>query len=108
MPKFQRKNGPALHYELDDFTDPWKNAPYIMRTAATRLAGLGIPQEDVAAILNHVRRDVTGRVYDLYRREKEKRQALSLWSSTIAHPYDLPRSIFCRGGRPHILRGGYD
>jgi len=66
----------------------WKSEPPsphdLRRTAATRLAGLGIPQEDVAAILNHVRRDVTGRVYDLYRREKEKRQALSLWSSTIA------------------------
>ena len=30
MPMLQRKNGPALHYEVDDFTDPWKNAPYIM------------------------------------------------------------------------------
>jgi 3-oxoadipate enol-lactonase len=30
MPMLQRKNGPALHYEVDDFTDPWKNAPYII------------------------------------------------------------------------------
>ena len=30
MPLLQRKNDPALHYELDDFTDPWKDAPYIL------------------------------------------------------------------------------
>jgi 3-oxoadipate enol-lactonase len=30
MPMLQRENGPALHYEVDDFTDPWKNAPYII------------------------------------------------------------------------------
>jgi len=30
MPILQRKNGPELYYEVDDFTDPWKNAPYIM------------------------------------------------------------------------------
>jgi 3-oxoadipate enol-lactonase len=30
MPFLQRKHGPALHYELDDFTDSWKPAPYIM------------------------------------------------------------------------------
>ncbi|HEX4327284.1 MAG TPA: alpha/beta hydrolase, partial [Burkholderiales bacterium] len=26
----ERKNGPSLYYELDDFTDPWRDAPYIM------------------------------------------------------------------------------
>jgi 3-oxoadipate enol-lactonase len=30
MPFLQRKNGPTLHYEVDDFTDPWKDAPYIL------------------------------------------------------------------------------
>ena len=26
-----RKAGrPALHYVVDDYTDPWKNAPYIL------------------------------------------------------------------------------
>jgi 3-oxoadipate enol-lactonase len=30
MPLLQRKNDPALHFELDDFTDPWKDAPYIL------------------------------------------------------------------------------
>jgi 3-oxoadipate enol-lactonase len=30
MPLLERKNGPSLYYELDDFTDPWRDAPYIM------------------------------------------------------------------------------
>jgi 3-oxoadipate enol-lactonase len=30
MPFFERPGEPRLHYELDDFTDPWKNAPYIL------------------------------------------------------------------------------
>src|SRR4051812_10987464 len=30
MPYVERKNGPTLHYVLDDYTDPWKNAPYIV------------------------------------------------------------------------------
>jgi len=30
MPFLERSNGPTLHYELDDFTDPWNNAPCVM------------------------------------------------------------------------------
>ena len=30
MPLFERKGKPALHYRVDDFTDPWKNAPTIV------------------------------------------------------------------------------
>ncbi len=30
MPFLERANQPRLHYEIDDFTDPWKNAPCIM------------------------------------------------------------------------------
>jgi 3-oxoadipate enol-lactonase len=26
----ERPDGPALHYEVDDFTDPWKDAPYVI------------------------------------------------------------------------------
>ncbi|MBO9354424.1 alpha/beta fold hydrolase [Bordetella petrii] len=29
MPTLQRKNGPALHYTITDFTDPWTRAPYL-------------------------------------------------------------------------------
>lgn len=30
MPILKRPGQPALHYALDDFTDPWKNAPYLV------------------------------------------------------------------------------
>jgi 3-oxoadipate enol-lactonase len=30
MPFLERSGQPRLHYELDDYTDPWKQAPYIM------------------------------------------------------------------------------
>ena len=30
MPYVKRPQGPTLHYVVDDFTDPWKNAPYLL------------------------------------------------------------------------------
>ena len=30
MPFCYRSGQPALHYEIDDFTDPWRNAPYLI------------------------------------------------------------------------------
>ena len=30
MPIVQRPGKPRLHYSLDDYTDPWKNAPYLV------------------------------------------------------------------------------
>jgi hypothetical protein len=42
-----------------------------------------VPSEDVAACLNHVRRDVTGRHYDMYVRLVEKRRAFDLLAQTI-------------------------
>jgi integrase len=56
----------------------------LRRTVATRLASMGVPPEDVAASLNHVRRDVTGRHHDVYARQAEKRRALDLWAETIS------------------------
>jgi integrase len=65
----------------------WKAAPPtphdLRRTCATRLAESGVPGEDVAAILNHVRQDITGKHYDQYARAREKRAALNLWSGTL-------------------------
>jgi integrase len=55
----------------------------LRRTVATRLASMGVPPEDVAACLNHVRRDVTGRHYDMYARQAEKRRALDLWARAV-------------------------
>ncbi|MBQ0824255.1 integrase arm-type DNA-binding domain-containing protein [Microvirga sp. HBU67558] len=55
----------------------------LRRTVATRLASLGVPAEDVSAVLNHARRSVTGIHYDLYDRAGEKRRALNLLGETI-------------------------
>jgi integrase len=55
----------------------------LRRSCATRLAAAGIPAEDVAAILNHVRSDITGRVYDQYQRAAEKRRALDRWGHIL-------------------------
>lgn len=30
MPYLERKGKPKLHYEVDDFTDPWRNAPILI------------------------------------------------------------------------------
>jgi 3-oxoadipate enol-lactonase len=30
MPDVKRSHGPTLHYVVDDFTDSWKNAPYLL------------------------------------------------------------------------------
>jgi integrase len=56
----------------------------LRRTAATRLAALGVAKEDRDAVLNHARADVGSKHYDLYDREREKRRALELWASTLA------------------------
>ena len=87
--------------------DTWRADPPtphdLRRTAATRLAGLGVPGEDVSAVLNHVRQDVTGRVYDHYARAREKRAALTTWAAAltrILEPGMAAKSCrSARGGR---------
>ena len=69
----------------------FRNVPVISLTVAscaTRLAALGVPGEDVSAILNHVRADVTGRHYDQYARAREKRAALTAWAAELARILD--------------------
>ncbi|WP_409565593.1 tyrosine-type recombinase/integrase [Methylobacterium sp. E-045] len=78
----------------------------LRRTVATRLAALGCPSEDVSAVLNHKRRDVTGRHYDLYDRAKEKRRALNSWSDALTelvHTTDSPLSTSVGSGEDYIL-----
>jgi integrase len=65
----------------------WKADPPsphdLRRTVATRLSQMGTAPEDVAAILNHVRGDVTGRHYDQYQRSNEKRITLDRWAALL-------------------------
>ena len=69
-------------------TKSWRANPPtphdLRRTCATRLAKSGVPGEDVAAVLNHKRRDVTSRHYDHYDRTDEKRRALERWALILA------------------------
>lgn len=30
MPVLRRGGNPSLFYEVDDYTDPWRNAPFIL------------------------------------------------------------------------------
>lgn len=55
----------------------------LRKTAATRLAAAGVSDEDISAILNHVRSDVTRRHYNLYDRADEKRRALERWALVL-------------------------
>jgi integrase len=68
--------------------DTWRRdmpTPHdLRRTCATRLSAAGVRTEDVAAVLNHTRRDVTGRHYDRHDRAAEKRAALDRWSAILA------------------------
>lgn len=68
--------------------DTWRADPPtphdLRRSVATRLSALGTPSEDIAAVLGHVRGDVTSKHYDTHQRANEKRQALTRWSATLA------------------------
>jgi integrase len=55
----------------------------LRRTMATRMAGSGIPAEDVSACLNHARRGVTATHYDHYDRAREKRAAFVQWAEKV-------------------------
>jgi len=68
--------------------ETWKKDPPtphdLRRTVATRLAGLGIPGEDVSAVLAHATTSVTKAHYDRYDRAREKRRALDLWGRVLS------------------------
>ncbi len=55
----------------------------LRRTFASGISALGIPAEDVAACLNHKRRDVTGLHYDQYERLREKAHAYETWAVSL-------------------------
>jgi integrase len=55
----------------------------LRRTCATRLASLGVPGEDISAILNHTPQHITKQVYDKYDRVREKRAALTAWAAAL-------------------------
>lgn len=54
----------------------------LRRTGATHLAEIGYSDEVIGAVLNHTRPGVTP-IYNRYRYDKEKRQALEAWSRKL-------------------------
>jgi integrase len=62
---------------VEDFT------PHdLRRTAASHMAGLGIPRLVISKILNHVEPGITA-VYDRHSYDPEKREALSRWAERL-------------------------
>ena len=58
----------------------------LRRTAATRMAELGVSPHTVSLVLNHVsvrRGTITARVYDRYSYDREKREALGAWGARL-------------------------
>ncbi len=59
----------------------------LRRTAASRMAELGVNPHSISLVLNHVsatKGTVTGKVYIHYSWDKEKREALDTWSAKLA------------------------
>lgn len=54
----------------------------LRRTAATRMAELGVTRFDISKVLNHTDRDVTA-VYDHYAYDAEKKKALLKWGRRL-------------------------
>jgi integrase len=55
----------------------------LRRTAATQMTEAGVNRLTVSKILNHSEKGVTGKVYDKYSYDKEKRQALEKWARKL-------------------------
>lgn len=72
----------------------------LRRTAATRMAELGVPVEHIGRVLNHAPRGITATVYDKHTYIPEKRRALDVWA-------DYLKSIVATedGGNVVKLRG---
>ena len=64
------------------FTVPDFRGHDLRRTAASLMAGSGVPRLTIGKILNHVERDVTA-VYDRHSYDAEKRVALEQWGRTL-------------------------
>ena len=54
----------------------------LRRTAATEMAGLGVPRLTISKVLNHADRSITG-IYDRHGYMAEKRQALEAWGAYL-------------------------
>jgi len=53
------------------------------RTAASIMAGMGVPRLVIGKILNHIEPGVT-KVYDRHSYDKEKQEALNAWGARLS------------------------
>lgn len=64
----------------------------LRRTAATRMAGAGVPREHISRVLNHVEGGARAtRVYDRHSYDREKRLALGTWARSLQRIVDSPK-----------------
>lgn len=73
----------ALRRARADLDLPRVRPHDLRRTAATGLARLRVPRETIGRVLGHADRGVTGRVYDRWAYEDEKREALDRWAEWL-------------------------
>jgi integrase len=58
----------------------------LRRTAATRMGEMGIAPHTISLVLNHIsvrRGTITGKVYNQYSYDREKREALNAWAARL-------------------------
>lgn len=83
----------AVHRGRDALGVPDFRAQDLRRTAATRMAEMGISPHTISLVLNHVsarKGTVTGKVYVQYSYDREKRGALEAWGEKLATLVDGP------------------
>ena len=75
----------------------------LRRTAATRMAEVGVSPHTISLVLNHVsarRGTVTGKVYNHYSYDREKRDALEVWCRRLKQ--------IVSGSHPSVASGPRD
>ena len=72
----------ALAENRDKFDIPLFTVHDLRRTAATRMAQIGVPRFDIAKVLNHTDQEVTA-IYDHYAYDAEKKRALMKWGRRL-------------------------
>lgn len=74
----------------------------LRRTAATRMAELGVSPHTISLVLNHVsarRGTVTGKVYNQYSYDREKREALDAWGVRLVQILAGDKGVVVRMAR---------
>ena len=82
-PITERAVSRAVRNNEDFFNIPHFTPHDLRRTVASKMTEIKIPQFIVSEILNHVEGGITGKTYDHYAYDEEKKQALAKWGKKI-------------------------